>query len=50
VGCGADDRARGKILEKEPYSEEMNRREAHDMPIPETNDIHELFEAAHLLH
>jgi len=29
----------GKILEKEPNSEEMNRRKAHDMPIPETTDI-----------
>ena len=28
-----------EILEKEPYSEEMNRRDAQDMPIPETNDI-----------
>jgi adenylate cyclase len=29
----------GKILENEPCREEMKRREAHDGPIPETNDI-----------
>ncbi len=44
---------KGKILEKEPNSEEMNRRKAHDMPIPETNDIqltiHELQYPSYLI-
>jgi len=31
--------SQGKILEKESYSDPMNRRETQDIPIPETNDI-----------
>lgn len=43
----------GEILEETPYMEEMQRREKHDMPVAETNDIqltiHDLHYPAYLI-